>query len=116
MAILINKNFNIEWINFPDVKNRAIKGVYMIGDNNYIGASKHIRKRILSHLFNAKRDTSMNVNLKNYISIQNQNKLPIKVTFLSEDTNLEREFQNKLMPNRVVSKLERSYNQIYKDV
>lgn len=114
MTILSNKNFNIEWIDFPQVKNRSVRGVYMIGDSIYIGASKHIRKRVLSHFHNAKRGSDVNTKIKEYFSTKTENNLPLKVTFLSDNTDLERCFQDKLMPKRLVSKFERNYHQIYK--
>lgn len=46
--MLKHRVFNIKWIGFPENNTRRVKGCYMIGDI-YIGASVHIRARILSH-------------------------------------------------------------------
>ena len=90
--------FKINWIDFPN-KSRRVEGVYLIG-NCYVGASTHIRKRILNHLchiystsykcFTNKK--GVNINLDNYLIDCIKNNILIDVKYLSNNINDEKKF------------------------
>lgn len=82
--------FNINWIGFPST-HRKVKGCYMIG-NTYIGASIHIRSRILQHCNLVKRDLDLGkiplgLTSRKYDYIKEciLKKEPIEVRFLSNN-------------------------------
>lgn len=56
------EKYNVRFENLPDTHHK-ITGVYMIGDF-YIGASKHIRERVLVHLRGLDRGYHENRQLK----------------------------------------------------
>jgi hypothetical protein len=62
--------FKINWIGFPKT-HRKVKGVYRI-ENFYVGASIHIRSRILSHCYLclSKEDFKVNYNQKMYSELK----------------------------------------------
>lgn len=98
--------YKFELVGFPETKNRKVSGVYQIG-NCYIGASKHIRKRILSHI-----GLSFNNNPSNkdkYIQMCVSNNMPIKVTLLSLNVFDEAKIKGKRDNVR-----EKFYHEIYK--
>lgn len=88
--------FNINWIGFPKT-HRKVSGCYLIGDC-YVGASTHIRVRILQHCrsvystlndkWKRTKETCANDKEK-YIFDCISNNIPIKVTYISEDPNDE---------------------------
>ena len=101
---------NIEWVGFPKNRFRRIKGVYMIGDI-YIGASVHIRRRIIQHLNDCKRGRHSNNDVLCYFNSCNQNKTPIQVRFLSNNPFDEDDLTN--LFNVKTSNQSRFYHQIY---
>lgn len=44
-----HRKYSIKWHGFPENQWRKTRGVYMIGDEIYVGASTHIRRRIIEH-------------------------------------------------------------------
>jgi hypothetical protein len=92
-------HFKIDWIGFPVKQWRKFKGVYMIGENIYIGASKHIRSRILAHLNLCATNRHNDINLIDYYSECFLFDKPIKITLL--DTNPLNEYEIKLERNLV---------------
>ena len=96
--------YNIVFIGFPD-KNKKIKGVYNIGDF-YIGASSHIRKRIIQHFLNIRTGYGCNRVIE---GIQNKKQIIVKYEF--ENPNDEMEISKKYGVN--ISR-ERFYHQLFK--
>lgn len=112
--------FNIEWIGFPNNKNRKVKGCYLIGDC-YVGASCHIRARILNHLtevYRVSRNEFKYYNINNskksrYLYECISNNEPIKITYINEDPMKEREMYLKY--NIPILSNTTTYDQIYKN-
>jgi len=95
--------YNIEWIGFP--KNRGkVPSVYLIGDV-YVGATVHTRGRIMHHLNAANRGDHVNRQLGEYLKYRIDNKLPIKVTYLSPFIYQEQYFINKHQPSMNMSSM-----------
>lgn len=113
--------FNIEWINFPNNKNRKVKGCYLIGDC-YVGASQNIRARILNHIssvYLVSRNEFLTYNIdsseKNkYIYDCLVNNKPIKVTYISDDPMKEKEMYIKY--NIPIKQNTVFYHQLYKKI
>ena len=110
--------FKIEWIDFPNKTNRRVSGCYLIGDC-YVGASEHIRSRILFHCakvfstvenkFNNHRESSP---VYDYIEKCLRNNNPISVKLISKNPNDEKLMFEKY--NIAYSSRTRFYNQTYK--
>lgn len=89
----------IKWNNFPDTY-RQVPGVYLINDF-YVGASKHIRKRIIQHMNNSMCAFDCpHVSLPVHCAISEAIKADgyITVTKLSDNPFDEKYFYDKIMP------------------
>lgn len=101
-----HQKININWIGFPKTR-RRVKCVYMIEDF-YIGATTHVRERILSHIAGTFNTYNFYKNLEEYgdyekfqdklskvqnkiLEYYNKNHI-INVTFLDEDPYKENEY------------------------
>ena len=82
--------YKIDYIGFPDT-HRKVAGVYMIG-TFYVGASKHIRNRILSHCSNAINNSKGNIGLTLYLKDKILKNEPIELMLLDEDIYKEGEY------------------------
>lgn len=71
---------------FPDT-DRAIPGVYIISDI-YLGASKHIRRRLIWHYHQLRRGRHTNKKLQKAFNERDF----VDVKYLSDDPKKEREF------------------------
>lgn len=91
--MLDHYKYKLEWVGFPNTI-RKVSGVYLIG-NIYVGASKHIRKRILSHCSMASRDQHNNNGVSEYINDCISSKTPIRIELLSDNPFDELEFSKK---------------------
>lgn len=87
--------FKINWIGFPNT-HRKVKGVYKIGNRKalYIGASIHIRSRILSHIRLVKTNLKYGLKIESekdkYIQECLLEDKEIDVVMLSDDPNEEK--------------------------
>ena len=81
-----HNKYKIKWIGFPKNHHYKLKGVYLIEDF-YIGASIHIRERILSHLRLSSKKNYNSINKALYDSINKayNDKGYLKVFLLSND-------------------------------
>lgn len=112
--------FNIEWIDFPNVKHKKISGCYLIG-NCYVGASKNIRARILNHLtsiYLVSRNEFLMYNINDsdknkYLYDCLINNKPIRVTYINNDVMKEKEMYIKY--NIPINSNTIFYHQIYKN-
>lgn len=114
--------FNIKWHGFPENYHRKVKGVYMIGPNVYIGASIHIRRRILEHCREAIYHNNFckkwpwlknRKPLSEYILNQFSSKGHIEIYRLSDDPYDERIWIDILNP-KSNNKSAKTYEQNYK--
>lgn len=112
-----HSRFPIRWNGFPMAKSKKLKGVYMIGDNVYVGASKHIRRRIIQHCCDAMSQYynpfifSDNC-LKRHIQEVFTNQEALDVYFLSPDPYDEKMFIENLRP-LANSPKGRTYDELY---
>lgn len=83
--------FDIDWIGFPKT-HRRVKGVYLI-QHCYIGASIHIRNRILSHLHGIKRLKIIKSYKDKYLFDCILTSKPVKVYLLSNNPLEEKKWQ-----------------------
>lgn len=107
--------FKIDWVGFPKT-HRKVKGCYLIG-NVYVGASKHIRARVLQHLrevysvtdseFTHTYDSSNPKPKLDYLFARILFKEPIRVEYISDNTNDEEDMHLKY--NIPIKKLTRFY-------
>lgn len=106
-------DFNINWINAP-CTNRKVAGVYLIEDF-YIGASNHIRRRILSHLYIAyKRNSNKDFYKNLYSHYEFKNCLNVEI--LSFDPFDEYYFIDEFRPFYNQNAKQMYYHQTYKNV
>lgn len=107
----------IEFVNFP-ISKRIIRGVYMIEDY-YVGASKNVRSRIVSHINNTFSGIRIYGKLYDIISEKiyetYQTKGYLTVTFLSHDTNEESIYYDIYKPKCNDPIRGRWYNQRFKN-
>lgn len=100
--------FNIKWIGFPNTY-KKVQGVYCIGEY-YVGASRHIRKRILSHCHKVKRgEVNLGCDKDLYIRDCLKNDKPIKVSLLSKNPYNEGYWQELILGNRDPNTYEKAY-------
>lgn len=105
-----HRKYKIDWVGFPKT-HRKVCGVYMIGDSVYVGASSHIRSRILQHIYDSCRMGHINSNVQEYILIQVKNGLPVLVTLLNTNPFMELEVKKNIgLP---INPRERHYHQNY---
>lgn len=91
-----HESINFEFIGFPDT-HRKIEGVYLFGENAYVGASIHIRNRVISHVRAFLRNAHENKKMVAYLNeCYSQNK-PIQVTYLSENVNDEQFYSKQII-------------------
>ena len=90
-----HSKYEIEWVGFPKT-HRKVRGVYMIGPSIYLGASSHIRCRVLQHIHNSCRRQHINSSVQEYILIQIEKALPVLVTLLSTDPFMEFEMRKSI--------------------
>lgn len=104
--------YKINWIGFPKT-HRKVAGVYKIGDV-YVGASKHIRERIIMHFGCAINGCFYpNQFTKAYIMEMIESGKPIDVELLSTDPMDERIFCEKLKLPGNAAITARYYDQLY---
>ena len=113
--MLPHHKYKIEWIGFPESNlkiPRKVKGVYMLGDF-YIGASYHIRNRILQHLSDVNNGVPTNEVKDNKIIDWYCSKGSLLVTLLDPDPFNERYYIENT-PN-LTNIQARYYDQSYKN-
>lgn|SRR5690606_24396483 len=102
LKMLPHHFFKIEWIGFPNTR-RKVAGCYLIGDC-YVGASLHIRRRILSHLssvYSVDKEDFVDDYLKlksdkeRYIYKCIATGEPVRVTYISDNVMDEKEMHIK---------------------
>lgn len=108
------EKFNAIFHNFPET-HRKIKGVYLIGDF-YIGASIHVRSRILSHLRDSDKREHTNKGFQaefdRYIKEYNR----VDITLLNSEPRAESFFIKKFSHLPLVNDLSaKTYAEQYKN-
>lgn len=107
-----HESINFEFVGFPDT-HRKIEGVYLFGENAYVGASIDIRSRIIAHVNAFLRNAHENKRMVDYLKECYSNNKPIKVTYLSRNVNDEEFYSKEIIeegnPN------ERFYNKTHKN-
>jgi predicted transcriptional regulator len=83
-----HESINFEFVGFPDT-HRRIEGVYLFGENAYVGASIKVRKRIISHVNSFLRNAHYNKRMCEYLTECYIEDKPIKVTYLSPNVTDE---------------------------
>lgn len=98
-------------IGFP-ITRKKIKGVYSFG-YHYVGASTHIRNRLIQHIHKYKNgDCSLNKNLKKYLDECFLSGEKPNVYFVSEDPFDEKEATQIINPS--ISPFAKFYHERYK--
>jgi len=82
--------YKIDYIGFPE-SHLKVSGVYII-DDVYVGASKHIRSRIIKHCNNAMNNIKCNIGLNEYLKMKISDNEPIELMLLEDDIYREGEF------------------------
>ena len=107
-----HENFNgVTLIGFPNHK-KVFGGVYMIGDC-YIGASKHVRKRLISHIQMVKRDRHPVDRVYKYFEDCIAKDVNPVIILLSLDPYDEYEMKKKLQHIVPIIKEEKFYHERY---
>ena len=105
-----HNKYEIDWVGFPQT-HRKVCGVYMIGPSIYVGASSHIRSRILQHIHDSCRMAHINTDVQEYILVQIEMGYPVLVTLLNTDPFMELEVKKNMgLP---IKPRERHYHQNY---
>lgn len=105
-------SFKIKWIGFPENRIRKLPGVYLI-EGIYVGASTHIRGRIIQHLNNSKARRHSNRKLQEKLIEKIKSNEQIEVELLSENPFDEKKFIDKLSPCANIECRGTTYDMIY---